>query len=150
MRSASADCAGNGSRPAATGAVRRGETCCHRAPVSGSPLDFRFDVNYDRNDATQELIGLNQNASDSINRGREEIWSGTLDLELHLPLGGGVRAYFFGGGGAYNMTLSFGEPLQVPVSSGVKWFVEGRYNRVQQSNTAVPLEFIPITMGLRF
>jgi hypothetical protein len=28
------------------------------APVSGSPLDFRFDVNYDRNDATQELIGL--------------------------------------------------------------------------------------------
>jgi opacity protein-like surface antigen len=165
------------------------------APVSGSPLDFRFDVNYDRNDATQELIALNQNASDSINRGREEIWSGTLDLELHLPLGDGVRAYFFGGGGAYDMTLSFGEPfyalgghhgggyycdpfvgfcgggfgevrassqtltkfgwnagagLEVPLSSGAKWFVEGRYNRVQQSNTAVPLEFIPITMGLRF
>jgi opacity protein-like surface antigen len=162
------------------------------APVSGSPFDFRFDVNYDRNDATQALIGLNQNASDSVDRGREEIWSGTLDLELHLPLGSGASAYFFGGGGEYNMSLSFREPLyalggypgsyycgpfgfcggfggvktssdtltkfgwnagaglEVPLSSGVKWFIEGRYNRIQQSNLAGPLAFIPVTVGLRF
>jgi opacity protein-like surface antigen len=161
------------------------------APVRGSPFDFRLDVNYDRNDASQALIGLNQTASDSVDRGREEIWSGTLDLELHLPLGGGASAYFFGGGGEYNMSLSFREPLyalggypggycgpfgfcggfrgvktssdtltkfgwnagaglEVPLSSGAKWFVEGRYNRIQQSNLAGPLAFIPVTVGLRF
>jgi hypothetical protein len=162
----------------------------------GSPLDLRFDANYDRNDATQRLIGLNQNSSDSINRGREEIWSGTLDLEMHLPLGGGSDLYFFGGGGVYNVTLSFDEPLsalggyygggyycdpfqefcgggfgdevraasqtftklgwnagvglQGPIGGGAKWFLEGRYNRVQNSHTVVPLAFIPITVGLRF
>jgi opacity protein-like surface antigen len=158
----------------------------------GSPFDLRFDANYDRNNATQALIDLNQNASDSVDRGREEIWSGTLDLEMHLPLGGGAGVYFFGGGGEYNMSLSFREPLYAlggypggyycgsfgfcggfggvktssdtltkfgwnagagiegPLSSGVKWFVEGRYNRIQQSNLAGPLAFIPVTVGLRF
>jgi opacity protein-like surface antigen len=164
------------------------------APVRGSPIDFRLDVNYDRNNANQALIGLNQNAGDSVDRGREEIWSGTLDLELHLPLGRGASVYFFGGGGGYNMSLSFREPfyavgdgpvrpagyctpfgfcggfgglktssdtvtkfgwnagagLEVPLNSGVKWFVEGRYNRIQQSNLAGPLAFIPVTVGLRF
>jgi opacity protein-like surface antigen len=165
------------------------------APVHGSPFDLRFDVNYDRNDATQQLIALNQNSGAYINRGREEIWSGTLDLEMHVPLGGHVDVYFFGGGGAYNMSLSFGEPfyalggyygggyycnpsqefcgggfgevkaasytltkfgwnagagLQGPLGPGVKWFLEGRYNRVQESNIAVPLAFIPVTVGLRF
>jgi len=164
------------------------------APARGSPIDLRFDVNYDRNNATNRLIALNQNSSDSIDRGREEIWSGTLDLEMHLPLGGGTDLYFFGGGGAYNMTLTFGEPfyalggfyggyycdpfqgfcgggygevkaashtltkfgwnagagLQGPLGPGVKWFLEGRYNRVQEANGAVPLAFIPVTVGLRF
>jgi opacity protein-like surface antigen len=161
------------------------------APVRGSPFDLRFDVNYGRNDATQELIDLNQNSSGSVNRGREEVWDGTLDLEMHVPLGAGADVYFFGGGGAYNMSLSFGEPfyalggyyycnpfqgfcggrfgevkvssdtltkfgwnagagVEVPVGPGVKWFVEGRYNRVQQANTAAPLAFIPVTVGLRF
>jgi opacity protein-like surface antigen len=166
------------------------------APARGSPFDLRFDFNYDRNDATQRLIGINQNSSGAVNRGREEVWNGTLDLEMHVPIGtSGVDAYFFGGGGAYNVTLSFGEPfyaaggnsggyyycdpfedfcgggfgevrtsshtmtkfgwnagagLEGPINPGVKWFVEGRYNRVQLSNNMVPLAFIPVTVGLRF
>jgi hypothetical protein len=160
------------------------------APVRGSLIDFRLDVNYDRNNATQALIDLNQNASDSVDRGREEVWSGTLDLELHVPMGGGTSVYFFGGGGEYNLSLTFREPVyafggpgyycnpfgycggfggvktssdtltkfgwnagagfEIPLSSGVKWFVEGRYNRIQQSNLGRPLAFIPVTIGLRF
>jgi opacity protein-like surface antigen len=164
------------------------------APAHDSPLDFRFDANYDRNDATRELVALNQNASGAINRGNASIWNGTLDLELHVPFGGGVRGYVFGGGGAYNTTVSFREPfftrggyygggyycnpfagfcggfgefnaashtitkfgwnagagLEVPLESGVKFFVEGRYNRIEETNATIPLSFVPITVGLRF
>jgi opacity protein-like surface antigen len=83
------------------------------APAPGSPVAFRFDVNYSRNSATTAFVNLNQSTNSAINEGNERIWSGTLDLEFRVPLGGGVHAYLLGGGGAYNTRLSFREPVYV-------------------------------------
>jgi opacity protein-like surface antigen len=166
------------------------------AAAPGSPIGFRFDVNYDHHNATQQLIALNQNPSGTINSGDAAIWNGTIDLEIRIPFSGGVRGYVFGGPGYYNTTLSFREPtysqggyygsggnycdpffgycgggygetkaashevskfgwnagvgLEVPLAGQAKWFVEGRYNRVQETSTSIPLTFIPVTIGVRF
>jgi opacity protein-like surface antigen len=83
------------------------------APAAGSPVDFRFDVNYARNGATNALLALSQTTNSSINEGNARIWSATLDLEFRIPLGGGVQAYFLGGGGAYNTRIAFRKPVFV-------------------------------------
>jgi opacity protein-like surface antigen len=81
------------------------------APAPGSPVAFRFDFSYARNNATTAFLEANQSINSAINEGSERIWSGTLDLEFRVPLGGGVHAYFLGGGGAYNTRLTFREPV---------------------------------------
>lgn len=168
------------------------------APAPGGPVAFRFDMSYAQNNATTAFIGLNQSTNAAINEGSERIWSGTLDLEFRVPLGGGVHAYFLGGGGAYNTRLSFREPvflrggyydgyggyyycdpfigfcgggfgevdvashtvtkfgwnagagLDFPLGNGASWFIEGRYHRIRVSNASIPIQYVPITIGLRF
>jgi len=80
------------------------------APARGSPVDFRFDVNYNHNNASNALLGLDQATNANVNTGDASIWSGTLDLEVKQPFGGGVKGYVFGGGGAYDTRIAFREP----------------------------------------
>jgi opacity protein-like surface antigen len=84
------------------------------ATAPGSPVEFRFDANYNHNNATNTLIGLSQTANSYINSGDASIWSGTLDIEFKIPLGGGIQLYEFGGGGAYDTRIAFREPVFVP------------------------------------
>jgi opacity protein-like surface antigen len=43
-----------------------------------------------------------------------------------------------------------GAGLDFPLDNGASWFIEGRYNRIRVSNASIPIEYVPITIGLRF
>ena len=83
------------------------------APVKGSPVDFRFDFAYNRMDGTPALIALSQAVASGVNKVHEDIWSGSLDLELRARFGGGVQGYLMGGGGAYRTHLVLRRPSLV-------------------------------------
>ncbi|MGO9512703.1 MAG: hypothetical protein ACLP2F_03545 [Steroidobacteraceae bacterium] len=43
-----------------------------------------------------------------------------------------------------------GMGIDFPLGIGTSFFIEGRYNRIRVSNASTPIEFVPITIGLRF
>lgn len=72
-------------------------------PSRNSPLDLRFDLNYSEHNATSNLLNINQQATNiEINNGTGSFWSGTGNLEYHVPIAYGVRGYGIAGIGAYH------------------------------------------------
>ncbi|HLZ97191.1 MAG TPA: hypothetical protein VKP66_04540 [Steroidobacteraceae bacterium] len=73
------------------------------APSNNSPLDFRFDASYSEHNATNNLLNINQQATNTqIDNGTGSFWSGTGNLEFHVPIIYGVRGYGIAGIGVYH------------------------------------------------
>jgi opacity protein-like surface antigen len=73
------------------------------APSNNSPLDFRFDMSYSEHNATSNLLNISQQTTNvEINNGTGSFWSGTGNLEYHVPIIYGVNAYGIAGIGAYH------------------------------------------------
>jgi len=86
-------------------------------PSATSPLDWRFDVSYAGNNASNELISLGQQSTNvEIDGGGAQIWSLTGDAVLHVPIVYGVRAYGFGGIGVYHTRVELTQT--VPFNGG--------------------------------
>ncbi|GAC1328596.1 MAG: hypothetical protein NVS1B6_15940 [Steroidobacteraceae bacterium] len=68
-----------------------------------SPFDARFDFSYSSHKASNYLLDLGQQATNTqIDNGTGSFWSGTGNLVYHVPLAYGVRAYGIGGIGIYH------------------------------------------------
>jgi opacity protein-like surface antigen len=87
------------------------------SPTWLGPFDVRFDLNYSVHNASIALLNNGQQATNQpIDTGTGSILSGTGNLEYHVPLAYGVRAYGIAGIGAYytrielDQTLPFYDP----------------------------------------
>jgi opacity protein-like surface antigen len=78
------------------------------APSRDSPLDFRFDVSYSAHNATNDLLNANQQTTNlEIDNGTGSFLTATGNVEYHVPIAYGVRAYGIAGIGAYRARLEF-------------------------------------------
>jgi opacity protein-like surface antigen len=86
-------------------------------PSPNSPLDLRVDLNYSEHVATSNLLNIGQQAANTeIDNGTGSFWSGTANLEYHVPIVYGVRAYGIAGVGAYHSRVELTQ--QVPFGYG--------------------------------
>jgi len=75
-------------------------------PTPNSPLDLRVDLSYSQHVASNYLLDLGQQATNTeVDNGTGNIWSGTANLEYHVPIIYGVRAYAIAGVGAYHSRI---------------------------------------------
>jgi opacity protein-like surface antigen len=78
---------------------------------AASPLAFRLDFGYSRNNASQALIGQANSAGQGlqITGGWAETFSLSGNLELRVPLSPSMFGYLIGGGGVYYNRFSLTE-----------------------------------------
>ena len=73
------------------------------SPGRNSPLDFRFDFSYSAHNATSNLLNIGQQSTNiEINDGTGSFWSGTGNVEYHVPFAYGVQGYGIAGIGIYH------------------------------------------------
>jgi hypothetical protein len=126
----------------------------------GMMLDFMYDS------VGINAAGLAQTGASS---GNVHTWGFTLDPVVHITQEGPLDLYFTGGGGIYNRSFDFNNPMvSGPTSDSVykggvdggvgvsfklgpshlKAFAEARYHYIFTAPTATTM--IPVTVGLRW
>ena len=66
----------------------------------GGPISLRWDFEYSRNDATNQLLSEGSAANQTrISHGWSDLFSTDLDAVFDIPLSRGIKAYVLGGGG---------------------------------------------------
>jgi opacity protein-like surface antigen len=77
------------------------------------PLDLRFEFSYSNHNATNNLLNIGQQvANTEVDNGTGQFWSGTGNVEYHVPIIYGVRVYGIAGVGAYHERVELNQ--QVP------------------------------------
>src|SRR5262249_30224596 len=75
--------------------------------LSPGPISLRWDFEYSRNDATNQLLSEGAAANQTkINHGWSDLFSTDLDVVFDIPLSPRVNAYVLGGGGGAIRRLS--------------------------------------------
>jgi len=112
----------------------------------GRPVGIRLDLNYASNNATRALQSLGSAATGlNITGGWSDIWSASVNLEAQHLFSSTTYGYLIGGIGLYYTEVQLTEYGYGYVCNPWWGYCYSRIETAPQ-----PLEFVPVTIGLRF